>query len=176
VAPPNDASPKSGNLSIYVLPDTGNAEDLEKSFLTSLFRETPFQLPETRLTSDSSETRICADTRYQRLVQSKVRDNPRRLIEDLPLRSRFTRVHRSFAVATPQLSPVVNTSAGRVEGDAPHRLTAANSPRTRSPPSFDPEGGRLLKKSLRCLEQINARNILARCWTLSVDRRQHSDR
>jgi len=162
VAPPMTPVAESGNLSIYVLRH-GNAEDLE-NLLTSLFRETRSS-SRTRLTSDSSEPRIVADTRINALVIQSSRAT-RGVIEDLLSVLDSPEFIDSLQLATPQLIPVVNTSADRVEAMLRTVYSSQLSQGRGRPQVSIPEG--VSQEVASMLEQINAETS-GPLLTLSVD-------
>ncbi len=162
VAPPMTPVAESGNLSVYVL-QHANAEELEQ-LLTNLFRRTRGR-SRTRVTSEASQTRIVADTRINALVVQSSRAT-RGVIEDLLAVLDSPEFIDSLQLATPQLIPILNTDAERVEGMLRTVYSSQLSGGGNRPQISIPEG--VSQEVASMLEQINAETS-GPLLTLSVD-------
>ena len=162
VTPPITPVAESGNLSIYVL-QHGNADELTK-LLTDLFQQTR-EGSRTRLNTETSQTKIVADTRINALVVQSSRAT-RGVIEDLLAVLDSPEFNDSLQLATPQLVPVLNTSATRVE-EMLRTVYSSQLSRGRNRPQVSiPEG--VSQEVASMLEQINAETS-GPLLTLSVD-------
>ncbi|WDQ15708.1 secretin N-terminal domain-containing protein [Rhodopirellula sp. P2] len=162
LSPPMTAVTESGNLSVYVLKH-GNAEDLE-DLLTDLFQESRAS-SRARLTTDTSQTRIVADTRINALIVQSSRAT-RGVIEDLLAVLDSPEFIDSLQLVTPQIVPILHTSAQRVE-DMLRTVYASQLSRGQNRPQISiPEGVSAEVASM--LELINAENS-GPLLTLSVD-------
>ncbi|TWT80838.1 Bacterial type II/III secretion system short domain protein [Planctomycetes bacterium CA13] len=167
VSPPITPVAESGNLSVYVL-QHGNAEDLE-DLLTELFRQNRSS-SRSRYSSDSSQTRIVADTRINALVFQGSRAD-RGVVEDLLAVLDSPEFIDALQLATPQILGIENTDATRVE-DLLRTVYSSQLSRGRDRPQISiPEG--VSQEVASMLEQINA-EASGPLLTLSVDQVSNS--